>query len=164
MKILLPLALIVAVLLVYALWGRDWLKRQAFAQSFFDWIEPIEIALFRKSTTILFARLKVVTGLMLLYATQASQIDWTLLMPFIPEQYRFYINIAISSLPALISLIGWADENLRKKTTLPIEIVSVPEKVIAGNSDVAVAVAEAKSTNVVAVAAIDEAKTEAKAA
>lgn len=51
----------VVLIIIYAMWGRAWLKRQPWSQGFFDWIEPIELVLFKKSETILFARLKIMT-------------------------------------------------------------------------------------------------------
>ena len=156
MKVLLPLALIVAVLLVYALWGRDWLRRRESAQPFFAWIEPIEIALFKKSPTILFARLKIATGLILTYLTTIGDIDLTPLMPFVPEKYQGWMHGAINALPLLISIVGWLDEQMRKKTTLPIELVSVPEKDM--TPAVASAIVAADVAKVEAVTAVEAAK------
>lgn len=158
MKVLLPLALLVAVLLVYALWVRDWLKNQTFAQPFFAWIEPIEIALFKKSPTILFARLKVVTGLMLTYMTSIGDIDLTPFMPFVPEKYQGLVNGAINLLPLVISVVGWLDEYMRKKTTLPIELVAVPEKVKAENPEVAEVIKVAETAKTEAVQVVAETK------
>lgn len=155
---ILVLSLIVVLAAVYALWVRNWLKSKSWAQPFFAWIEPIEIALFKKSPTILFARLKVLTGVLLAALTSLGGIDLTPIMPFVPDQYEPYLKAVFNLMPLILSVVGWMDESLRKKTTLPIEIVAVPEKVIAENSEVAKTVAEAKSTNVVAIAAIDEAK------
>lgn len=158
MKVLLALALIVAFLLVYALWVRDWLKNQTFAQPFFAWVEPIEIVLFRKSPTILFARLKVVTGLMLTYMTSIGDIDLTPVTPFVPEKYQWLVNGAISLLPLLISVVGWLDEYMRKKTTLPIEIVAVPEKIKADNPEVAAVIDAAETAKVEAVQVVADTK------
>ncbi len=160
MKTLIVLAAITGLLLIYALWGREWLKAKPWAWSvaFFAWIEPIEIFLFKKSETILFARLKFVGGIALTYLTQASQIDWTPILPFIPEKYHIYVNAAISSLPLLLSLLGAADEKQRYTTTKPIELVAVPDKVVAETPKLAEAVAMADATKVEAVAAVAEAK------
>lgn len=164
MTILLPLALFVAVLLVYALWGRDWLKGTSWGARFLSWIEPIEIFLFKKSPTILFGRTLTALGGLLTLLAQLGSIDITPLMPLVPDKYEGIVRVVWNLLPMLVTGLGMAVEKLRNATTLPIEIVAVPEKVIAENSVVAATVADAVSTNTVAIAAIDEAKTEAKAA
>jgi len=148
MKFLIPLALFVAVLLWYAIQGRDWLKTKPWAEGFFAWIEPIEIVLFKKSPTILFARLKIVTGLALTALTQVGAINLTPIMPFVPEKYQSWVNFAINSIPLAISLIGMADEWLRNRTTRPVELVAIADK------DVTPAVADI-------IAKADEVKTEA---
>lgn len=152
------LFILAALLTVYALWVREWLKTKSWAAGFFAWVEPIEIALFKKSVVILFARLKVLTGLLLMLLAQVGSIDLTPIMPFVPEKYQGVIHFIVNLAPLALTIVGWMDERLRNATTLPIEIVAVPEKVIAENPQVAVTVAEAKSTNTVAIAAIDEAK------
>jgi hypothetical protein len=160
MKTLIVLAVITGLLLWYALWGREWLKAKPWGWSvaFFAWIEPIEIFLFRKSETILFARMKMACGVVLTYLAQASQIDWTPILPFIPEKYRGMVNALISSLPLLLSLLGAADEKQRLTTTKPIQLVAVPDKVVAETPRLAEAVAMADATKVEAVAAVAEAK------
>jgi hypothetical protein len=151
MSILIPLALIVAFLLVYALWGRDWLKQQPFAEPFFAWIEPFEIFLFKKSPTILFARLKVVTGLMLTYLTSVGDINLASLIPFVPEKYQPWVNGAVNLLPLVISVVGWLDEYMRKKTTLPVEIVAAPEATATAEVKVAIAQVQEAKENAIAV-------------
>lgn len=158
MKILLPLALVVALLLLYALWGRDWLRSKSWAQGFFARIEPVEIFLFRKSPTLLVARMLTGLGAVLTLLAQLGSIDITPLMPLVPDQYEGIVRVVWNLLPMVVSGLGMIVENLRKKTTLPIEIVAVPEKVIAENTTVAATVAAAVETNVVAIAAIDQAK------
>jgi hypothetical protein len=146
------------ILTWYALWGRAWLKSKSWAQPFFDWIEPIELVLFKKSETILFARLKILTGLMLAVLTNLGTIDLTPIMPFVPEKYQGWLHIAFNLAPLMLSVVGWMDEQLRKRTTLPIEVVAVPDKTIAENPKVAEAVAMAVATKTEAVAAVNEAK------
>lgn len=146
------------ILTWYALWGRAWLKSKSWAQPFFDRIEPIELFLFKKSETILFARLKILTGLLLAVLTNLGTIDLTPIMPFVPEKYQGWLHIAFNLAPLMLSVVGWMDEQLRKRTTLPIEVVAVPDKTIAGNPKVAEAVAIAVATKTEAVAAVNEAK------
>lgn len=146
------------VLTVYALWGRDRLKSKPWAAPFFAWIEPIEIALFKKSSVILFARLKMFSGVLLTLLTSFGEINLSPFMPFVPEKYQPWVNGAVNLMPLILTFVGWMDEKLRNATTLPIQVVAVPEKVIAENPTVAATVAEAVSTNTVAIAAIAEAK------
>lgn len=152
MKILIILSIITALLLWYALQGRDWLKSKPWAQPFFAWVEPIEIVLFKKSQTILFARLKMVTGLLLTYLTQVGTIDLSPWMPLVPEKYQTYVDAAVKSVPLVLTLVGWADELLRNKTTAPLVLVAVPDKVVAENPKVAEAMAMADQTKTEAVA------------
>lgn len=152
MKTLLVLSVITAILLWYALQGRAWLKGKSWAQGFFAWIEPIEILLFKKSETILFARLKIIVGAVLTLLTQIGSIDLTPIMPFVPDKYQPYVNFGINLVPLLISFMGYMDEKLRKATTLPIELVAVAKKDITpAVADALVAADAAKVDAVVAV-------------
>jgi hypothetical protein len=156
MKTLIILAVITALLLWYALQGRDWLKKKSWAQGFFATIEPIEIALFKKSQTILFARLKIVSGLALTALTQAGTINLSPFMPLVPDEYQAYVNIAVNCLPVALSIMGWFDEMLRNKTTSPLVLVAIAEK--DKTPEVKEAIAMADATKVEAVAAVVDAK------
>lgn len=158
MRILIILALVAALLTWYALWGREWLKAKPWASGFFEWIEPFELTLFKKSQTILFARLKMLSGVILMALTQLGTIDLSPIMPFVPDKYEPFVRVAFNLLPLTLTLMGAIDEKLRNATTLPIEVVAVPDKVIAENPKVAEAVAAAEVTKVEAVAAVAEAK------
>lgn len=126
-KFIIALCIIVFLLAIYAAFIRPWLKSKAWAKPFFDWIEPIEIALYKKSDTILFARLKVLTGLLLTALTQIGTINLTPLYPVIPDKWEPYLNAAFNMLPLIISFVGWMDERLRISTTKPIELVAIKE-------------------------------------
>jgi len=158
MKILVVVAIVTGMLLWYALQGREWLKSKSWATGFFAFIEPIEIALFKKSETILFARLKVVVGLSLTVLTTLGSIDLTPLMPFVPDQYEGWVRVAFNFLPMIISVVGVLDEKLRNSVSKPLELVALPDKVAAENPKVAEAVAMADSTKVEAVAVVVAAK------
>lgn len=157
MTILIVLAIIASLIIWYALQGRAWLKARPWAQGFFAFIEPIEIALFRKSETILFARLKMLTGLVLTLLTQIGSIDLTPIMPFVPDGYEPIVRVAFNLLPLIITLVGWMDESLRKTTTKPIELVAVPDKVVAETPALAEAVAMAEVAKFEAVAEVKQA-------
>jgi hypothetical protein len=121
--------IIVAVLvstLIYVM-IRPWLKAQPWAAPFFKWMEPIEIALYKKSETILFARLKMLTGVLLTLLTTLGTIDISAVLPFLPEKHRGIVQAIISFTPMLISVVGLMDERLRSTTTKPLELVALPE-------------------------------------
>ncbi len=148
------LAALAAVLLLYVMWLRKWLKTQRWADGFFAVIEPFEIALFKKSETILVSRaLWIGSTLVTAYdalAVFATQLDLTPLtarvLKDIPEDMR---GLVISALIAGLGLlIGW----LRKRTTKPLEIVELSDANMTPKVAAAVAVAEASKVEAVAVA------------
>jgi hypothetical protein len=158
MTILILAAAFVAFLLWYALHGRDWLKQQPFAQGFFEFVEPIEILLFKKSETILFARTLSGLGVVLTFLQQFDGINLAPILPLVPEAWQGVVTIAAGCLPLVISLLGMVVEWLRNRTTKPIELVAVPDKVVAENPAVAKAVAQAEVSKDAAVAVAAEAK------
>ena len=106
MKTLIVLAVITGLLLWYALQGRDWLKTKSWAQPFFDWIEPIEIVLYKKSETILFGRLLQLLGVALTGLIWVGSIDITPIIPLVPEKYQPYLLLIF------IKYVGKFDEPL----------------------------------------------------
>lgn len=151
MKTLIILTAITGLLLLYALAGRAWLKSKPWAQGFFGWVEPLEILLFKKSETILFARLKMLTGLLLMLLSQIGTIDLSPLMPFVPEQYQGIVRVAFNFMPLIITAVGYMDESLRNATTKPIELVAVPEVGLTPEVKVAIAQADEAKDQAVAV-------------
>lgn len=156
MKTLIIVGIIFTLLLGYVLGGRAWLKSKSWAQGFFAWIEPVEIFLFKKSETILWARLKILTGLLLTAMTQLGAIDLSPLWPFVPDEYEGPIKIVLNLLPLAITLIGMIDEKLRNSVSAPIELVALAEK--DKTPEVVQAVAAAEVAKVEAVAVVAEAK------
>ena len=123
------IVVLLAVVLWYALRGRAWLKEQPWAKGFFAWIEPIEIALYKKSETILVGRLMWVGGFLVTaydsLAVFLPSLDLTpitnRLLSSIPDDMRsLVISAAVMGLGLLIN---W----LRKRTTKPLDAV------VAGN-------------------------------
>lgn len=151
-------AIIVAILVWYALVGRAWLKTKPATMGFFAWIEPTEIALYRKSETLLMGRLLSVGGLLVTaYDTMAVMFSGLDLTPVtsrvlskVPDDMRGLVVTA--TFAAIGFLISW----LRKRTTTPIELVAVPDKSV--TPKVAEAIAMADATKTEAVAAVAEAK------
>jgi hypothetical protein len=152
MKFALVLSALLVPLIWYAIWGRRWLKSKPWSKGFFAWIEPLERVLFRKSETILWARIKIAVGGLLTLLTYLGTIDLAPIMPFVPEKYQALVHSVFNLLPMTISLMGMIDEKLRNKVTAPIEMVALAPKDI--TPKVAEAVAMADSTKTEALAAI----------
>lgn len=142
----------------YVLWGRTWLRPKPWMQ----WLytskvgEWIEINVFKKSETILFARFKIVIGMLLTVLTQTQAIDITPLMPLVPSGWEGIVTFGWNLIPLTITALGWVDEQLRYKTTLPIDVVSLPEDE-KQKPEVAAAVAKLDEAKVEAVAVAKEA-------
>jgi hypothetical protein len=164
MKILIVLAVITGLLLLYALWGRDWLKSKSWAQGFFAFIEPVEIFIFKKSETILVARSLQGLGAIMIVLSWLGEIDLTPIMPLVPEKYQPYVHAASTFLPLVLNGLGAIVERLRNQTTKPIELVAVADKVVAENPVLAETIAKADELKVEAVAVTVVAVAEAKAA
>lgn len=142
MKTFIVLGLVSAFILWYALWGRAWLKSKPWAAGFFAWIEPIEITLYKKSETILLARLKMLIGVLLTVLTYLGTIDLTPLMPFVPDEWEPLLKSLFNLIPLTLSLLGLIDEKLRNQTTAPVEIVAAPEAKLSTEAKEAIAVAD----------------------
>ncbi len=155
MSFLIAMALITGLLLWYAMVGRAWLKTKPWAASFLSWIEPVEIALFKKSETILFARINTSLGVILTVLTQLGAIDITPLMPFVPPKYAGIVRAVYSCIPLALSFFGAIVEWLRNRTTMPVELVAVPDKLVAQIPAVANAVAAADAAKAQAVAIVN---------
>jgi hypothetical protein len=129
---MIPAIIIVVLLLVvlwYALRGRAWLKEQPWMQGFFAWIEPIEIALYKKSETILVGRLMWVGGFLVTgydsLATFLPSLDLTPVtnraLSWVSDDLRPLVVTGAVTLIGL--LINW----LRKRTTKPVDAVAAKE-------------------------------------
>lgn len=161
MRTILVIIIIMGIIAAWVSWGRPWLKTKPWAQEFFDKIEPIEIALWKKSEVILWARLKMLTGFVLTVLTQLQVIDITPLLPLIPDAYDAYVVMAFNSLPLVISFVGLVDEKLRRDTALPLEVVAMPAAAATPAVTEAIAAvkdANAQAVEVVAAAVAVEAK------
>lgn len=125
----LTVVIVLLVILWYALRGRAWLKEKPWAQGFFAWIEPIEIALYKKSETILVGRLMWVGGFFVTaydsLATFLPSLDLTPItnrvLSWVSDDLRpLIVSAAVTGIGLLIN---W----LRKRTTKPIEAVAAKE-------------------------------------
>jgi len=129
--VLSALAIIAVLAILYAV-VRSWLKRQPWTAKFFAAIEPYELALFKKSETILVGRLLWVGGLLVTFydflAIFASGMDLTpvtqrlLDYAHVPGDMRGLVT------STFITGVGFLINWLRKRTTKPIEVVAVADK------------------------------------
>jgi hypothetical protein len=152
---LLVLALIVALGFIYALVLRPWLKKQAWAQSFFAWIDPLEVALFKKSETILVGRLLWVgSAIVTIYdglAAFVTSLDLTPLTTRVFDWLQVPPDMRGLSISALIGILGLLINRLRKTTTKPLELVAVPDAKVTPAAAAAIAQADAAKDQAVQV-------------
>lgn len=142
------LTFVTGLVLVYVVAGRYWLKRQWWTGRFFDWIEPIEIKLWSKSETLLWARYRQALGLLVALFAFIGAFDITPFYGIIPEKFQWMLPFA----PLVISASGGLAEYLRRYTTRPLELVAVPDEGASPRVEKAIAEAEkAKEKAVVAV-------------
>lgn len=123
LTILVALTFVVAL---YAVWGRAWLKAKTWPWSkrLFEITEPLEIALWGKSETILWSRYLQVMGALSAFLTWLGALDVTPFIALAPERYQPWF----AALPfAAVILAGIVSELLRRSTSLPLAIVAVPD-------------------------------------
>jgi hypothetical protein len=151
---------IVGALMLYALVIRPWMKKQAWAQAWFAWVEPIELAVFKKSETVLAGRLVWLSGFVVAaydaIAAFATQLDLTPLQTRIFDALHIPPDMRALATSATIMGIGLAMVKLRKTTTRPLELVAVPDASVTPKLAQALDVAEVTKND--AVAAVTEAK------
>lgn len=157
---LLVLAVVALIGVLYALVIRPWLKKQGWAQSFFAWIDPIELALFKKSETILVGRLLWIGGLFVTCydaaATFMHSLDLTPLTTRVFDWLQIPPDMRSLSMSAFIGIIGLLINRLRKTTTKPLALVAVPDAKLPPAAAQAMANAEVAKEQ--AVQAVAEAK------
>lgn len=146
--------IVVLLLMNYVLWLREWLKTRPWpwSQRYFEWIEPIEIALYKKSETILWARAQVLFGAVLQALEMLQLFNTPELLSFLPEQWARWVSL-------LFIASGVIQEILRRYTTKPLEVVELPTL---GNTPAVVAAVEnleVAKADVMAAVADEKAKT-----
>lgn len=143
---LIVIAVLVCLIAVYGFGGRDWLKRQPWTGWFYRWIEPIEIALWRKSETILWSRFLMVIGVVPVLLEQIEKLNVPGISGMLPPEYQAWWTLSFT-------LIGIINEMMRRNTTKPLEIVELSDNV---SPKVAAAVEKADDAKDKAVAAIEK--------
>jgi hypothetical protein len=160
--LLLIVALIIALLFLYAIKGREWLKSQPWAQRFFAWIDPIELALFKKSEQVLAGRLLWLGGAIVTaydaVGAYFSNLDLTPITTRVLDFLHVPQDLRGLTLSAFVTALGLMIVNLRKKVTKPLELVAVSDKAVAANPKVAEAIAMADATKTEAVNVVADAK------
>lgn len=154
------LFIIAGILLFYALVLRPWLKKQTWAQRFFAWIEPVELALFKKSETVLAGRLLWLgSGVVTVYDAIGvffTNLDLTPIQTRIFDALHVPPDLRGLTLSAFVAAIGLMMVSLRKKTTKPLELVAVADKDVTPAA--AQAIAQAEVAKEQAVQTVAEAK------
>lgn len=142
------------VALLYALVVRPWLKSKTWAKGFFDLIEPMELALFKKSETILVGRLLwVASGLVTVYDLAAVFMQSMDLTPITTRVFDFLhvpADLRGVCTTAFITALGLLINWLRKRTTKPVELVAVQESKIDYGTQIALNRADAAKEDAVA--------------
>lgn len=160
MTAIIAILLITLIVMVWVAWGRAWLhsKREVWpwANKFFQAIEPVEIKLWGKSETLMWARFKMLIGIVMTTLVQLQQIDLGPIKPFLPEKYKAWLEVAVDFTPLTLTVLGYIDEQLRKGTTQPLELVAVSEKEMAEQPIIREAVETANTVKLEAVAAVVE--------
>lgn len=154
---LMSVVLIVVIAFLYAMVLRPWLKARTWAQGFFSWIDPIELALFKKSETVLVGRLLWLgSGIVTLYDTAGvlfSSLDLTPIQTRIFDALHVPQDLRSVALSAFVATIGLMMVNLRKKVTKPLELVAVADKDVTPKAAEAIAMADATAKEAVNVVA-----------
>ncbi len=153
MKFLAVIVVLTVIVVWWVLHGREWLKTQSWSQGFFDWIEPLERILYKKSETIFWARWLQFVGYLIAVLAFVGTLDVTPFLGLVPEKYQWIVPL----LPVAISLAGHMAEFMRNRTTLPIEVVALPPTAPEPLKDMAATAVMAKEETVTA---IKEAKKE----
>lgn len=145
------LAGLAAFVALYVAYLRPWLREKEWAAGFFAAVEPIELHLWKKSESILWARFQQLLGVVLTSMGFLGGIDWTAITPFVPEKYQPLMPM----LPLILTMLGTIAERLRNDTRQPLELVAVPTD---APIEVKVAKAEAALANEVAVDVVKDEK------
>lgn len=152
MKTFAAILIVAALIAVWVIWVRPWMRDKPWAAGFFAAIEPYEITLWKKSETLFWERSKHVLAVVLALLPQIGAFDPTPFIGFIPEDQRWWVILIPSACLALDGLVG---EMLRNRTTKPVEVVALPED---KPPEVAAAVARAEAATDRAVVAVETAK------
>lgn len=148
MKLLAAFLVLSALIAAWVVWIRPWLRDKPWAAGFFAKIEPFEIAFYKKSESILWARFLQFVGLLVPFLQFVGAIDITPYAAIIPDGWGPYLMLVVF----VCGAIGAA---LRKDTTKPLEVAALPED---KPPELAAAVSRAEAATDRAVVAAETAK------
>jgi len=157
MSLVLTLLSLTAIVAVWTVIVRPWLRDKPWMQWFFanPVVEWIEIHVYRKSETLLWARWFQLMGAVAVSAGYLGGIDWTIFAPVIPEKWLPFLPM----IPLALNFIATIAEAQRRDTSEPLSVVSLPQVV---SQEVASAVDALKTAKIEAVSVVK--KEEATAA
>lgn len=122
---------IVGLLMLYALVVRPLIRKTTWGAAFLAKIETVELALFKKSETVLVGRLVWVGGLIVsgydALAQFAKQLDLTPLTTRIFDVLHIPPDLRGLTASAAVMWLGFMIVKLRKDTTKPLALVAAPE-------------------------------------
>lgn len=146
--ILVWIGVLTIVVLVYAGWAREYLKRQPWPWTtwYFAKVEPIEMW-WKKSESILKARYFMLLGTTLTVLTNIGAVDLSPIKPLLPEKWQRLMDF----IPLAITILGMLDERMRNRTTKPVDMVAISDH---PSPEVAARIAVADAAKIDAVVAI----------
>lgn len=153
---IIALLVFISFVSIYAVIVRPWLRKKPWMQWFFanPWVEWVEIHLFKKSETILVARAFQVLGIVGSVSGYLGTIDYSIFALVVPEHWQPFLPL----LPTVFNGIGTLMSALRRDTTQPLAVVSLPQVV---SPEVAVAVENFEAAKIEAVAVVKKEEAEA---
>lgn len=133
------LGLFLFIAVNWATWFRIWLKNRPWpwSQRYFDWIEPIEIVLYKKSKTIFWARFTAVMTSVPALVSSLLIFNNPELIALLPDHWEKYAILFFVVLTVVSSIV---QEVNRKNTDTALDVVALPTQI--DKPSVAEAVAE----------------------
>lgn len=98
---------------------RPQLRNRPYFKAFFDWVEPIETMLYRKSEGIFWARYQQFMGILIMVLAYLGQLDVSIVNPVVAQEYQPFVPLALN-------LSGTIAESLRRDTSKPLEVIAAP--------------------------------------
>ncbi len=120
MKTIVTLLVITAVIAVYVVLLRPWMRKREWAQGYFRVVEPVELWLYGKSETLLWSRFLVLIGMVPGFLSAFAGFDFSPFIEWVPDKYRPWLFLAVT-------VAGVMGEALRRDTTKPLDEVALPD-------------------------------------
>lgn len=119
------MAFVLFMILNWVLWLRVWLKNQPWpwSQRYFDWFEPAEILLYKKSRTILWARTQFLIAMLPSLIGPLMAFNNPELIALLPDQWEKYALLFFVVLTVVSSVV---QEINRGNTDTALDVVALP--------------------------------------